>query len=439
MKVAYLHPNNALLNQYNEEFPRTLCLRKKSSYRCAEFPEYNVEEAKENLKKDGHPCNCKHCPYTRAIIMAQRSNRVTCNYHTYMAHRMKSDVLIVDEAHNLIPFLQELGGVVVWQHIWNYPSWVKDYSTLLRYLKEYAAYVDKHKCNYEGKAFKISRGMRKLIKVLEEGSGKFFIRKTVELYRGKERDCIKAYPLDVSEFSDILVKERGPSGRPMKVILLSATINKKEIIDLGLDKKRTVYLESASPIPKEHRPIFPMDVHSMGIKHWDVAVPKLIEALTELLDIPDSQGKKGFIHAPYSLATQIRKHLGSHPRLMFHTKDNKMRVLDDFIRAPTDSGVVMVASGLEEGVDLKYEIAQWQAICKIPYPSLGDPVIAERARQDELWYAWQALKLVMQAAGRVCRSPDDWGSTFVLDSCFASLYNKMDKEIANWFKEAIKW
>ena len=44
------------------------------------------------------------------------------NYHTYIAHKLYREVLIVDEAQNLERFIQERESLRIWQHDIRYPS-----------------------------------------------------------------------------------------------------------------------------------------------------------------------------------------------------------------------------------------------------------------------------------------------------------------------------
>jgi len=130
---------------------------------------------------------------------------------------------------------------------------------------------------------------------------------------------------------------------------------------------------------------------------------------------------RGLIHLPYSLADEIRPLL-SDPRLIFHERDNKQWALDQF-RADTTNRV-LVASGMYEGVDLPYDAARWQLIGKVPYLSLGDEWIKKKSDDNPDWYQWEAIKRVVQAAGRIVRTPDDEGISYIWDSQFGRLWDR---------------
>jgi Rad3-related DNA helicase len=149
----------------------------------------------------------------------------------------------------------------------------------------------------------------------------------------------------------------------------------------------------------------------------EYALPLLAAELRRLLD---TEPGKGLIHLPYNVASKLRGLL-SHPRLVFHDKADKGAVLADYRAAPADSGAVLVASGLYEGVDLPFEDDCWQVVGKVPYLSLGDAQVKARMQTDPDWYAWQAIKRLLQACGRLPRRPDGRGTTYIFDSNYERL------------------
>jgi Rad3-related DNA helicase len=90
-----------------------------------------------------------------------------------------------------------------------------------------------------------------------------------------------------------------------------------------------------------------------------------------------------------------------------------------------------------EGIDLPYDAARWQALTKVPYPSLAEPAIKYLADKDPEWYQWETAKLVLQASGRVVRASDDWGITYILDSSFEQLYEKAEHLFPQWWQDSL--
>ena len=92
-----------------------------------------------------------------------------------------------------------------------------------------------------------------------------------------------------------------------------------------------------------------------------------------------------------------------------------------------------------EGIDLPYDACRWQIVSKVPWPYLGDPAVKYLSEVDPEWYQWETIKTIIQASGRIVRSTDDYGSTFILDASFRRLYtdSKSRGLFPTWFMEAI--
>ena len=91
-----------------------------------------------------------------------------------------------------------------------------------------------------------------------------------------------------------------------------------------------------------------------------------------------------------------------------------------------------------EGIDLPYDAGRWQILAKVPYPSLADPAIKYMASIDEEYYAWETIKTVLQACGRICRTPEDYGVTYIFDKSFERLYNQNNELWPLWFQNSVQ-
>ena len=86
-------------------------------------------------------------------------------------------------------------------------------------------------------------------------------------------------------------------------------------------------------------------------------------------------------------------------------------------------GLVLVSPSVKEGVDFKYGAARAQIIVKAPIPYWGDAFVQAMTNgvpeleiaPDKLFGDRRVLRDLTQMYGRVMRSPDDGGLTFILD------------------------
>jgi Rad3-related DNA helicase len=188
----------------------------------------------------------------------------------------------------------------------------------------------------------------------------------------------------------------------------------------------------------ERRPIIYAPVGNLSYRTQDAAIPKIAHWIKET-ETRHAQ-ESGVIHLTYGLATKLRNYMRSNgldaPNYLWHDKNTRGEVYERFLSSPP--GTVLFACGLYEGIDLKNDLARWQALCKIPWPSLADAAISHKAATDEEWYANQTLKTVMQFAGRVCRTPTDYGTSYILDTSWERLRKSASHLMPRWFTDAFQ-
>ena len=353
--------------------------------------------------------------FMRAKTKWKASSVKLANYYTYLANKGYSHTLVVDEAHSIIPTLTDMDAVKVWRHLTGIPKT----NNILEIMRWAVDNQDNHAT------------VKKLAKVLERNPDEYIIEEDVRPYRGKQREVVMITP--------ITPKNNKPVFWPKsvkKIVLMSATLGIEDIYDMGFKGKRVKVIDAGNPIPKQRRPIYYTPVGNMSYKSQKENMPKLATKIRELL--ANNQGSKGMIHVTYSMAGKLEAMLGSkEPRLLFHNRWNKQARLEEFLSSSPEDGLVLVGCGLSEGLDLAGDKGRWQAICKIQYPNLKDKAVAKRLKTRPNWYVWSAIKHLEQAYGRICRGPEDYGKTYILDSAYARLHKYYKHMFSEGFKEAI--
>lgn len=420
-KSRILAPNNMLLDQYLESFPSMNTLKKKTSYTCTLYEKqtvkYNcaqhVKFTTEGSKKGRH---CKGCPYVTALRKARVMPYLVLNYYTYLAHKLYAEGLIIDEGHLIQGMIKDLAAKKLWHHEYKFPHWVRTYSQLYRWASEALTRRPNDK------------KIKALIAELKSNKTRYLVEKSVALYRGEEKECLKLIPVDVRNEPPVL----WPSSKVKKIFFLSGTINRKDIEDMGLGDRRICIIDAPSPIPVERRPFYLDMRYSLSASAKDRDVPALAEYILEAARL---NATRGFIHAPYSLANKLKPYLSENKRIMFHDSSSKHDVFSKFLNS--EDGI-MVASGMHEGIDLAGDIARWQIITKVPWANLTEPAMKYLAEADPEGYANEAARLVTQAYGRVCRGPEDFGATTIVDKSFSRLINDWADLFPEWLKDAVQ-
>jgi hypothetical protein len=399
-ETHFLQPQNLLVKQVVDRYTDLCALYRVNLYQC------RIPEHAKNRK-----CACK---YIAAKQRVQASAMGVMNYWSYIYNKLYRPVLILDEAHKVVDMLRDMSEIVL--PIKNYPfpdrfNPDEPYDRVGDFLDWCVEYLkDTQDLPMQDVMFKL------IIKGPEHIVVRTVTHITVE-------------PIDMVTLGGIMwpIEVR-------KIIMLSATTGQMDVQELDLGRKRVLYLDCPSPIPATSRPL----VYSPRFNLSRDCVPHALPLLAaEILKLLDQHPEKGLIHLPYTLAGKLQLIL-DHPRVSYHSKVDKAERLRDFRDAPPESGAVLVASGLYEGVDLPYDAARWQLIGKVPFPSLGDPAIAAHAAKDPQWYLWSSIKNLLQAYGRIVRAPDDQGITYIYDTSFERVWNQGQKLIPQFVKDAYK-
>lgn len=170
-------------------------------------------------------------------------------------------------------------------------------------------------------------------------------------------------------------------------------------------------------------PIVFVNRHKLSFKEREQNLPHVVKTLDKILE--KHKGQSGIIHAgSYEFMNYINTK--SKHKFNFITYDmakERGGAIDLFNK--TD-GKILLGPSLLEGLDLKDDKSRFQIFFKVPYPSLGDPLVKAKMKTFPGWYDWKTGIAIQQGAGRSIRSKDDWAVTYILDACFRSLVNKKD-------------
>jgi len=437
-KTDILVPSNVLLKQYLRDDPKQRKIMTKEQYECAcrpaEWPEdepYSCatyyQFSGPNDRKRSH-CSGE-CPYVKDNRGIRYWNGALMNTMMYVARmdmrKYPASTVVVDEAHTLQNVIKELLAKNYWRQDWRYPADLVRRGQAYEWAKELA---ESNKLD-EKKQGKIEG----LVREFEAEIPRYSFERTFGEHRGELKDVLKLRPINITTAPPYFWMP----GKVRKLVLMSATISKEDIRQLGLDSRRVSLITAESPIPIDRRPIISQSVASVNHLNSIPAFSKIAAYVNEVL-APKHEGEKGLLHTTYG-SLPLLKTVLTGDRYIFHNKDNKMKKYKEFLESDPKDGKILVACGLYEGIDLKGDLGRWQAVLKVPWPSLADPAIRIKMESEPSYYRWSALKDIMQASGRICRGPDDYGVTYVLDGSFRRLYGMSEDLMPPWFTEAVEW
>jgi Rad3-related DNA helicase len=445
-----------------DEFLDYAMLSGKSNYTC-DHPDVEagtpVNQAPCSLNSNFECPHYDACTYFTDYEDAQMAEHTAMTLALFMQHAITDafpprDVLVVDEAHGLMQWAQMYGTIELGPD--TIPNWDHVVPESLDSLLDcvwWAARVNEHLQS----SIESLRGRRSLDKKEATQLSQWQrLQTNLEWMLGEEWDA--APGPEVAEDQDwvyqqrddgtVVIKPLEPArllqhtvwDRANAIVLFSATILDDEAFcrRVGLPTESTAFIDVPHTFPLENRPLHDVRVGKMTSDERAGTIPPMAERLARIMAAhPDEHG---LIHChSYDIQKKLYKELSEYRvphTLHTHDSDDRDAALASWLN--TDQPSVFLGVKLEEALDLKGDLARWQALCKTPYPHAGDPLVSQRLEDDEWgWYYRTTLRTVIQACGRVVRAPDDWGHTYVLDSSFQDLFERTRGSMPNWFREAV--
>jgi len=217
-------------------------------------------------------------------------------------------------------------------------------------------------------------------------------------------------------------------------VFMSATIGdpKSYVKIMGIKNAKFIRMDNTFNYDKS--PVVFINRHKLSMREKEASLPEVVKILDQILN--KHKGQRGIIHSgSYAFSKYIYEYSKNAKRIIdYADSKSKKEALRNF--KESDDKILMGPSILE-GLDLKDDVSRFQVFFKVPYPSLGDPLIKAKTEYSNEWYDWKTGISIMQGVGRSVRSEDDWAVTYVLDACFRSLINKQGFFPPS-FKERIK-
>jgi Rad3-related DNA helicase len=228
--------------------------------------------------------------------------------------------------------------------------------------------------------------------------------------------------------------------RANRFALLSATILNKASFcaNVGLSPDGVALVDVPHTFPVEQRPLSDVTVGKMTFEVCEETIPAVAELLVQLTARhPD---EKGLVHwHANAIQERLREHLrdwGVEARVRGHDSDDRDAQLVTWQRVADPE--VFLSVKMEEALDLDGDACRWQLLCKAPYPNTRDSRVAARLADDQWgWYYRRALRTVVQACGRIVRSPDDHGVTYLADSSVLDRFERARSDVPDWFAEQV--
>jgi ATP-dependent DNA helicase DinG len=482
-KADIITNSKILQNQYSDSYGSICDLKGKENYECQQYTCSCAQGIEFNkLNKT----SCQYCPYSGARDGFISGGISLTNFYLYILYKLynpkfietrASKILIVDEAHELDSVICDFISIKITDTIikkYKFPNStqiikkIKTVSTVEKYvlfLEEFLGdivdLIEQMSIGIKSKSRNSKQDKRdlKISKILKSTNSDV---KTMQVLTDlkqlqiKIEVFIKEYRINPNNWVlesvyNEKTKNKEYSLEPIwaydyldkyifsdydMVFLMSGTILDKNIFCQlnGLDVNRAVYYSIPSPFNPKSRPIYYMPIGKMSYNSKAETFKRYIPYIEKILN--KYKDVKGIIHTnSFELANWIRDSVKD-PRLIFHDSSNKDEVLNFHIKS--EKPTVIVSPSMDTGVSFDNDLARFQIIAKVPYPSLASQKNKLRQKNNPEWYSWKTTASLQQACGRIVRSNIDWGHTIIIDGSFSDVIKWSSHFLPEWFKDSIK-
>ncbi len=216
-------------------------------------------------------------------------------------------------------------------------------------------------------------------------------------------------------------------------VLFSATLSPVHYYMnmLGLPDD-TAYLDVDSPFHAEQLQVKIASNVSTRFKHRSASVKPIARAIATQMQV--QPGNYLAFFSSYEYMTQAADALAqSAPDItIWHQRRNmteaqRQGFLDQFVDGGRGVGFAVLGGAFAEGIDLPGQRLIGAFIATLGLPQINPVNEAMRERMQGIFgagydytYFYPGMRKVVQAAGRVIRTPDDRGAVFLLDDRFAT-------------------
>jgi Rad3-related DNA helicase len=217
-----------------------------------------------------------------------------------------------------------------------------------------------------------------------------------------------------------------------RMLFMSATIRRQDILNLGCPNSDMSYHEVPSTFNTTRRPILyyaPDDAHIA--LNYRTSVDDWREITTRIENTVDAfPVMRALIHSvSFKRAKEITDAASDPSRFILSSSHNGVEQFNAYLNRPNS---ILVSPSIAEGVDLPDDLCRLICIPKIPFENPNDPLNKARKATDNSYLARRAADTVMQMAGRGMRSADDWVVIAIYD------YNvcRIRQHFSPWFDDA---
>lgn len=438
-----------------------------SNYSCANLSyddDGELADLECKLKRQLSSNGNSQCLYANDISIVNERDIVSTNYAHYVQilksddpNKLgKFDLLILDEAHRVHDLLCDyvaiklsINKVKSLLNI-NLPNIADDWFTWLSWANEAREIAaNKYKsikstANYSRRnLLLITRLGKDLKRIIEEitpksvanindkPDGADWIKST-----NYNRTIIQFTPVSAKSYTNKYLFNSMP-----RILLTSATIDKQDAIDLGIDLSDLDFIEIESSFPANRRPIIYIPTSPVPIRitsKISLAEFKLCINRLDSIIAPRRDDRKGLIQAiSYERAIKIINSSANSDIMITHKQNAREKELALRHYKQSAKPCILVSPSFEEGEDLPFDLCRYLIWFKVPFLDSRDQRLEIRKLRDKTFSDRMVARRIIQGSLRGMRSMDDFCEIFFFDQLWTIFSKK--PYFAKWFRQSFQF
>lgn len=218
-----------------------------------------------------------------------------------------------------------------------------------------------------------------------------------------------------------------------KILIMSAVMTARAAEELGIPEP--TWIESTSRFDPKNSPFTHIKTVRVDFRWTEEMKRRWVAQVDNILRT--RRDKKGIIHTgSYERAEIIRANSRYKDQILTHTTRTTIPTVERFKRS--GPGTVLVSPSVTTGYDFPGDQCEFIIWGKVPYPFTNTPLAKARKALDNTWSDWEAMKSLVQGAGRGNRKESDRCEVFIIDDHWGHFWRERKGFAPKWFQERVQ-
>ena len=218
-------------------------------------------------------------------------------------------------------------------------------------------------------------------------------------------------------------------------VFLSATVTPDILALVGVPRERMEFITFPSTFDVARRPFYCLWTarvdYRTSLEDWLYVIETIDAIIGARLD------RKGLVHSvSFDRGEDIWRRSAYQASMILHRRGEPITdALAAFDRRPAPA--ILVSPSITTGHDFPGSRAEYQILPKLPFPDTRSRIAKARIEHTPEYRDQQTMQTLVQTTGRIMRSDDDQGESFLLDNHIRWFLKRAERFAPSWWLDAV--